>query len=185
MTSGDGIQIGASGVRVHLENITIQGDAGTFINGVHIISPNVDLTADHVTVNSAPTGLQSRLHERYVFRQQSPRRQFHRHWIFDERRFRNHPGFCDPRNRCFEHQYRSILDRSIASGRTIRNQAPTASAWSPIAAVDLPRFPNFRLCDRQQCDGSRFQLAQARSFPSERTRSAGTGAMARHLWAPH
>jgi Right handed beta helix region len=56
VTSGDGIQIGASGVQVHLENVTIQGDAGTFINGVHIISPNVDLTADHVTVNGAPTG---------------------------------------------------------------------------------------------------------------------------------
>ncbi len=54
VTSGDAIQIGASGLQVHLENVTIQGDAGTFTNGVHIISPNVDLTADHVTVNGAP-----------------------------------------------------------------------------------------------------------------------------------
>ncbi len=53
-SGGAGIRIAASGLQVHLEDVTIQGSS--YSNGVHVVFSGVDLTASRVTVTGAPVG---------------------------------------------------------------------------------------------------------------------------------
>jgi hypothetical protein len=55
--SGDAILIAASGIHVHLEDVTIQGVPGFFGNGVVVNSPGSFLTMNNVTITGATSGV--------------------------------------------------------------------------------------------------------------------------------
>jgi hypothetical protein len=57
VTIGDAIQIAASGVHVHLENVTIQGVPGAFDNGVLVNYAGSFLTMNNVTITGATNGV--------------------------------------------------------------------------------------------------------------------------------